>query len=65
MKDKNAEVLELIFEYGGIDGSHHKQWLINEIVKKITGDKYQEWVNEYQDGEDGPQTYIWDEGINP
>jgi len=31
----------------------------------LTGDGYNAWVEEYQLGEDGPETYIWDEGIAP
>ena len=58
-------VLDTIKEYGGIDGSHHKQWLLDLIVRKVTGDDYAKWVAEYEDGEDGPQTYLWDQGIAP
>jgi len=59
------QVLSLIEEWGGIDGGHHKQWLLNEIVKTITKDGYEKWVEKYEDGEDGPETYEWDTGIAP
>jgi len=59
------EALDLILRYGGIDGGHHKQWVLDQIVRKLTGDGYNAWVEEYQLGEDGPETYIWDEGIAP
>jgi len=59
------QVLDLIEAWGGIDGGHHKQWLLNEIVKAITKDGYEKWVREYEDGEDGPKTYFWDTGIAP
>ena len=59
------QVLNLIEEWGGIDGGHHKQWLLNEIVKTITKDGYEQWIKIYEDGEDGPETYEWDTGIAP
>ena len=60
-----GEVLTLIHGYGGIDGAHHKQWCLDQIVRKLTGDSYDEWVKAYQSGEDGPQTYDWDVGVPP
>jgi excisionase family DNA binding protein len=63
--DNREQVLDLITQYGGIDGAHHKQWLLDQIVRILTGDGYENWVAEYQDGEDGPETYEWDEGIAP
>lgn len=65
MADNREQVLDLIIQYGGIDGAHHKQWLLDQIVRILTGDGYENWVAEYQDGEDGPETYEWDEGIAP
>lgn len=59
------EALSLIFRFGGIDGEHHKQWLLDQVVRKLTGDNYQKWVAEWESGEDGPRTYIWDKGIAP
>lgn len=65
MSDSREQVLDLIIQYGGIDGGHHKKWLLDQIVRTLTGDGYESWVKEYQDGEDGPETYEWDEGIAP
>lgn len=59
------EALLLIFKYGGIDGAHHKQWVLDQVVRALTGDGYAAWVAEAKDGEDGPDTYDWDEGIAP
>ncbi len=61
----NKAVLKLIMRYGGIDGGHHKMWVLDQIVRLLTGDKYKDWVREYCDGEDGPCTYSWDIGIAP
>lgn len=50
---------------GGIDGAHHKAWVIDQMVRHLTGDGYAAWVAAARDGEDGPETYSWDEGIAP
>ena len=55
---------DLIFRYGGIDGGHHKQWVLDQLVR-ILSDDYKAWIKEYEDGEDGPKSYEWDEGIAP
>jgi len=65
MTDKELKVLELIFEFGGIDGGHHKQWLLDSIVRELAGDSYEQWVAKWNNGEDGPDTYSWDKGIAP
>lgn len=57
--------LNIILQYGGIDGEHHKTWVIDQVVRILTGDKYEEWVRDACDGEDGPNTYGWDVGIAP
>lgn len=73
-------ILSLIEHYGGIDGEHHKQWVIDQIVRIITGPRlretlsgkfetipstYDAWVTAMKAGEDGPDTYDWDTGITP
>ncbi len=66
-KEKLEKIEELVAEGASIDGAHHKQWYFNEIIKVITetDKKYKKWVEKYESGSDGPQTYIWDEGIAP
>lgn len=57
--------LEIALQYGQIDGEHHKTWVIDQMVRALTGDGYERWVKEARDGEDGPYTYDWDKGIPP
>ena len=64
-KEPVQAALEIAFRFGGIDGEHHKAWVIDQMVRALTGDGYVEWVKEACDGEDGPETYEWDEGIPP
>jgi len=64
---KINEALREIYNFGGIDGVHHKQWLLNRLVLILTGtnEEYNAWVKDYCNGEDGPITYEWDTGIAP
>ena len=57
--------LELAVRYGGIDGSHHKAWVIDQIVRVLAGDHYDDVVRDARAGDDGPETYDWDTGIAP
>ena len=81
--------LEIARRYGGIDGAHHKAWVIDQMVRALTdcpaierstidcrgtpyayedqgeSDAYLAFVADVRAGEDGPETYKWDEGIAP
>jgi hypothetical protein len=59
------KALELAVRFGGIDGEHHKAWVIDQMVRVLAGDGYEQLVAEAKAGEDGPETYDWDEGIAP
>jgi len=59
------QALELINTFGGIDGAHHKQWVLDQVVRILSGDNYPKWVAEHKQGDEGPDTYDWDEGIAP
>lgn len=54
-----------IAEMGCIEDAHHKMWVIDQMVRALTGEDYDKWVKEYQQGVDGPYTYEWDEGTAP
>ena len=32
--------IELAVRYGGIDGDHHKAWVIDQMVRVLAGDGY-------------------------
>jgi len=64
-EDKIKEALGIAAECGGFDGAHHKMWVIDQMVRCLTGDNYIPWVREVCCGEDGPDTYAWEEGIAP
>lgn len=69
-----AAALAVAMTYGATDGAHHKQWVIDLMVRALTGcpaggldesEEYKQWVEQFEDGEDGPLTYEWDTGIAP
>lgn len=64
-RDIEKQVMTLIEDYGQYDGGHHKQWTLDQIARVIKGDGYKDWVVEMMDGEDGAETYTYDEGIAP
>ena len=75
--ERIEEALGIAVRFGGIDGDHHKAWVIDQIVRALCGCKvgadgtreptaeYLKLVAEAKDGEDGPDTYGWDEGTPP
>jgi hypothetical protein len=86
--ERIAAALEFA-EDGPTDGDHHKMWVIDQMVRALTGcplvgqtrtdvhgqsytyaiqgesEEYRAWVAGVKAGEDGPETYEWDEGIAP
>lgn len=66
MEQRIKEALDIARNYGTTDGEHHKMWVIDQMVRALTGPLlYEQWVSETQSGEEGPDTYSWDEGIPP
>lgn len=59
------QALQVLVRYGQIDGSHHKAWVIDSAVHYLAGVYYSQLIAAYKDGEDGLETYGWDEGIPP
>ena len=57
--------MAIAFRYGGIDGAHHKTWVIDQMVRILAAGQYDQIVAEACEGEDGPYTYDWDQGIAP
>lgn len=70
--------LDYALRFGGIDGSHHKTWVLDQMVRALTGctkpsrsdsqgesEEYRKWVKRCRRGEHGPETYSWDTGIAP
>lgn len=63
-RERIKKAMDLIERYGGIEGEHHKTWVIDQVARCLVDD-YAGWVQAMKDGEDGPDSYSWDEGIAP
>ncbi len=58
--ERILKAVEIAFANGQIDGSHHKLWVIDQMLRILLGKEYETWVKQYEsDGE------IWDVGIPP
>ncbi len=64
-------VADLMWRFGSIDGAHHKQWLLDQVLRELLGpDRYagqiSDWDEERRMGDD-PEDWdsSWDEGIAP
>lgn len=78
-KDKIETALRYLYEYGGIDGAHHKAWTLDQVLRALTGcvpDEYGymhepsagylKWMERYEEAdENGEPQYEWDAGIAP
>lgn len=72
LERKIGQALDIAFKYSQIDGSHHKAWVIDQMVRVLLGDGYKKWIERYMfNGEDPIDTlqtdnyYEWDTGIAP
>jgi hypothetical protein len=46
---RKCQAVDLIWQYGGIDGAHHKQWVIDQILRILQGrEDYERWVKQYE-----------------
>lgn len=58
-----SAALELAGRFGQTEGDHHRCWVIDQMVRALTGGdpEYGQWVAERCHGGE----YEWDEGIAP
>lgn len=66
LEGRANDALNLAFQFGNIDGGHHKMWVIDQMVRALTGDDYEAWLERYQENEEDPDDpYEWNVGIAP
>lgn len=61
-QDRIDKAFEIIDQSGGVDGAHHKMWVIDQVLRALcrTHDDYLQFIaDRKQDG------YTWDCGIAP
>lgn len=61
------EAREFIREWGQVDGSHHKAWVIDQVLRILlnTEEEYTAWVADYEKEDMDGDWYEWDAGIAP
>ena len=68
LENRIKDALDLAWQYGQIDGSHHRVWVIDQMVRALCGSekKYEKWVRAYQAPLNNDEDYYeWDTGIAP
>ena len=65
LQKKVEEAIQLASDSMSFSGEHHKAWYIDQIVRVLAGDKYPEIVNEAKKDENGEETQVWEEGVQP
>lgn len=65
MTSSVREALSKASRFGGIEGEHQKQWVIDQTVRELAGPHYAAWVRACNFGYAGPETCHWDVGIAP
>jgi hypothetical protein len=59
LKQRIKNAVEVIGAFGGHDGAHHKQWVLDQVVRALLSEaEYETWTNRIDGGE-------WDKGIAP
>jgi len=59
LSDRKQAALNLIISYGGIDGSHHKDWVMDQVVRVLTNCEMVIETGESQD-ENGKYTFYYE-----
>jgi hypothetical protein len=61
-----VDMLVVVERYAMIDGGHHKQWVIDQMVRTILGpEQYARWREAYDVASERDGYAQWDEGIAP
>lgn len=55
-----GEAIAIVEEFGHVDGGHHKAWVIDQMVRALTGVDYEVWRAAYEASGDE-----WSEGVAP
>lgn len=56
----SEHAIALIVRYGGTDGAHHKQWVLDQVLRLLAGEAYEEIIAQARQDD-----HSWSEGIPP
>lgn len=69
-EDRINDAVQVILQFGGYDGGHHKQWVLDQVLRNLLSEEgyatfcteYRgNWNEQYEEWEYGE----WDNGIAP
>jgi len=58
-EEKICDAEGVVFEYGDLKDAHHKQWVIDQMIRKMIPD-YEDFLRRYN-----TYGHVWDAGIEP
>jgi len=60
------EIIQFILESGQHDGAHHKQWVLDQVLRMLAQQDYADCIRSaFADDDDPDGTDYWDTGIPP
>ena len=72
------DAIKLLLNYAQTDGGHHKTWCLDQVLKALTGPRYEEFIHAYEYGfddedlsdssigyEPDDKVWEWDTGVAP
>ena len=67
MEERIKAALDLAWQYDQIDDSHHRIWVIDQMVRALCGseEEYSKWVGKYTEPLEDGDCYEWGTGIAP
>jgi hypothetical protein len=61
LQSKINKAINIATEYGMTDGAHHKQWVIDQMLRTLLGEKpYEKWLDKKNSD---PNYDPWDQGV--
>lgn len=61
LESKIDKATKIACEYGEIEGDQHKLWVIDQILRILLDERYQDFIENYKKD----NGYTWDIGIAP
>ena len=58
---ERSKIADFIIETGCYDGEHHKQWVLDQTLRKLLGDDYESFIKDFLFNHEA----FWDKGIAP
>lgn len=62
---RRDEAIAIAEKFAGNHEGQHLAWALDQMCQALLGAEYPSWVANRKAGEDGPETYEWNQGIKP